>query len=277
MSWVGPYHAYLPLGLALTIPADPTETAYHQCYRIDGKLVAIGVLDLLPQCVSAVYFMYDESVHQHAPGKLGAMREIALAKEEGYKWWYAGYYIHSCVKMRYKAEYAPQHILDPLSYGWDLLTDEVKKKLDTRKFLSLSQDVISTGDATLEIQRGSLGNDEMAVDNIPTSVSASSEKEEAESGSDGDSTSSSEPPILDPDTPIYSRPFAGVLTKEELLAEVDLDHIKLKVRGLEAETNCLVGWDKSDIDSASSMKGMIAELAAAVGVELAREMVVSFD
>jgi arginine-tRNA-protein transferase len=68
--------------------------SYHQCYRIDGKLVAVGVLDLLPQCVSAVYFMYHEDVHNHGFGKLGAIREIALAREEGYKWWYAGFYIH---------------------------------------------------------------------------------------------------------------------------------------------------------------------------------------
>jgi arginine-tRNA-protein transferase len=68
--------------------------SYHQCYKIDGKLVAVGVLDLLPECVSAVYFMYHENVHTHGFGKLGAMREIALAREEGYKWWYAGFYIH---------------------------------------------------------------------------------------------------------------------------------------------------------------------------------------
>jgi arginine-tRNA-protein transferase len=68
--------------------------SYHQCYRIDGKLVAVGVLDLLPQCVSAVYFMYHEEVHRHGFGKLAAIREIALAKEEGYRWWYAGFYIH---------------------------------------------------------------------------------------------------------------------------------------------------------------------------------------
>jgi arginine-tRNA-protein transferase len=71
--------------------------SYHQCYRIDGKLVAVGILDLLPQCVSAVYFMYHEDVHEHAFGKLGAIREIALAKEDGYKWWYAGFYIHRYV------------------------------------------------------------------------------------------------------------------------------------------------------------------------------------
>jgi arginyl-tRNA---protein transferase len=31
--------------------------SYHQCYRLDGRLVAVGVLDLLPGCVSSVYLM----------------------------------------------------------------------------------------------------------------------------------------------------------------------------------------------------------------------------
>ena len=112
--------------------------SYHQCYRIDGVLVAIGVLDLLPQCVSAVYFLYHELVNQHAFGKLGALREIALAKEEGYRFWYAGFYIHSCAKMRYKGDYTPQYMLDPDSYNWNPLDDEMKMRLDARKFVSLS-------------------------------------------------------------------------------------------------------------------------------------------
>lgn len=60
--------------------------SFHQCYRLDGKLVAIGVLDLLPDCVSGVYFLYHESIHRFSPGKLGALREIALAIEEGYRY-----------------------------------------------------------------------------------------------------------------------------------------------------------------------------------------------
>lgn len=31
--------------------------SYHQCYRLNKRLIAIGVLDLLPECVSSVYFM----------------------------------------------------------------------------------------------------------------------------------------------------------------------------------------------------------------------------
>jgi arginine-tRNA-protein transferase len=31
--------------------------SYHQCYRLDGKLIAVGVLDLLPHAVSSVYLL----------------------------------------------------------------------------------------------------------------------------------------------------------------------------------------------------------------------------
>ena len=111
--------------------------SYHMCYRLDGRLVAIGVLDLLPDAVSSVYFLYDESIHLFTPGKLGALHEIALAYEEGYRWWYPGFYIHSCPKMRYKIDYAPQYILDPQSLQWDLLDKSVLSLLDKKPFVSL--------------------------------------------------------------------------------------------------------------------------------------------
>ncbi len=31
--------------------------SYHQCYRLDEKLIALGVLDLLPEVVSSVYLL----------------------------------------------------------------------------------------------------------------------------------------------------------------------------------------------------------------------------
>lgn len=114
--------------------------SFHQCYRIDGRLVAIGVLDLLPQAVSAVYFMYHEDVHQWSFGKLSALREAALTVEGGHRWYMMGYYIHSCLKMRYKGDYHPQYILDPDSYTWDILDDSFKNKLETTKFVSLSRE-----------------------------------------------------------------------------------------------------------------------------------------
>lgn len=216
--------------------------SYHQCYRIDGQLVAIGVLDLLPQCVSAVYFMYHESVHQHGFGKLGALREIALAKEAGYKWWYAGFYIHSCVKMRYKGDYSPQYILDPMSYAWDLLDDEVKKKLDTSKYVSLSGD----------------RSEPQGIDGEVRLLESKST-------------------LVDEDVPLFARGMPGILSKEHLLTDIDLDKIKLRIRGQDAETGDLVGWEDHDLDNPHSIKGIIADLVAAVGIDLAKEMIVTFN
>jgi arginyl-tRNA---protein transferase len=228
--------------------------SYHHCYRLDGELVAVGVLDLLPQCVSAVYFMYHESVHQHNFGKLGALREIALAKEDGYRWWYAGFYIHSCVKMRYKGDYSPQYMLDPESYTWHPLDNDLKTRLNENEYLNLS--------------RGTSGKEQRAKS--PSSAATEDVMDVDEEDSDEDL------PIPNPDLPLFERAMPGVLTRAQLLTEIDLDHINLRIRGQEAETCDLVSWEDSSIDNPHSLKGIIAELVAAVGVEPAREMVVSF-
>lgn len=226
--------------------------SYHQCYRLDGKLVAVGVLDLLPYCVSAVYFMYHESVHQHNFGKLGALREIALAREEGYRWWYAGFYIHSCAKMRYKGDYSPQFMLDPETYAWLPLDDDMKKRLDENEHLDLSREPPP----------------EEKYDESPSAAIEDMDVDEEDSDDEN--------PVLDPDLPIFARSMPGILSRTQLLTEVDLDHIHLRLRGRDAETCDLIHWEESSIDSAHSLKGIIADLVSAVGVELTKEMVVSF-
>jgi arginine-tRNA-protein transferase len=39
-------------------------------YRLDGELIAVGVLDILPSCVSSVYFMYDVKWEKYSLGKV---------------------------------------------------------------------------------------------------------------------------------------------------------------------------------------------------------------
>lgn len=50
----------------------------------------MSVLDLLPHCVSGVYFIYHEDYTKWGLGKLSACREAALAKEGGYRYYYMG-------------------------------------------------------------------------------------------------------------------------------------------------------------------------------------------
>lgn len=126
-------------------------------YRVDGKLVAIGVIDILPGCVSSVYFIYAEGWGPWSLGKvsassilkinsgyryfikISAIREVTLAKElhdagaeivdslymgmctiyqsnnSNLTQSHPGFYIHSCPKMKYKGEYEPSYLLDPVS------------------------------------------------------------------------------------------------------------------------------------------------------------------
>ena len=45
--------------------------SYHQLYKLGGKLIAMGVIDILPSCVSSVYFVYDKSWERFSLGKVG--------------------------------------------------------------------------------------------------------------------------------------------------------------------------------------------------------------
>ncbi|KAG9235479.1 arginine-tRNA-protein transferas-like protein 1 [Amylocarpus encephaloides] len=252
----------LPASTLTSDGQDRKLGSYHQCYRIDGKLIAIGVLDLLPQCVSAVYFMYHESVHKHGLGKLGALREIALAREYGYKWWYAGFYIHSCIKMRYKGDYSPQYLLDPASYDWNLLDDKLKKQLDGTKYFSATRQNSSAISAP---------STDTAIDTSTDTANGVNSDSESTYSEDAE-----DPPIPNPELPLFSRSIPGILTKEELNA-MDLDHIRIKIGEQEAVTSDLVGWGPGSVDEGVPIKKDIAEMVASVGKEVAAEMVVSFN
>ncbi|KJZ71996.1 hypothetical protein HIM_08557 [Hirsutella minnesotensis 3608] len=229
--------------------------SYHQCYRIDGKLVAIGVLDLLPDCVSSVYLLYHESFHKYAPGKLGALFEISLAREGGYRWWYPGFYIHNCPKMRYKIDYAPQYILDPEALTWNPLDDEVLRLLDKKPFVSMHlEKKAATDDATGDLDDGDA--------NVKIPEPAIKVQEEESSDGEGQD-----------DTYLLKSDMPGIPSLSEM-AELDLDHIALKIwdNGPLLETCDLVGWEDQEITDWPCTKASIAEMVAALGPDLAGQI-----
>jgi len=66
------------------------------------------------------------------------------------------------------------------------------------------------------------------------------------------------------------------MARSDLETLVDLDRIKLSIRGRLVHCGDLVIWDTSSIDDPTCVKGAIAELVAAVGPDLAKKMVVTF-
>ncbi|KAH7320253.1 arginine-tRNA-protein transferase, partial [Stachybotrys elegans] len=214
--------------------------SYHQCYRLDGKLVAVGVLDLLPNCVSSVYFLYDEAIHKFSPGKLSAVYEIALAAEEGYGWWYPGFYIHSCPKMRYKLDYSPQEILDPIALRWDPLDSGVLSLLDSKPFVSLAEE----RDAGASGKDGTPQKQAMASYHEDDAMTDDSDEENGQS--------------------IFRMKLPGITPLSEIEV-LDLDHIPLMLPGHPLLETCdLVDWDKQSIHSWPGIKPSVAELVAAL-------------
>jgi arginine-tRNA-protein transferase len=108
-----------------------------------GKLVAVGVVDVLPRCLSSVYFFWDPDSAALSLGKLSALKEIEWVQQtarrqerilreradssKGHvelqdsatachlRYYYMGFYIHTCHKMRYKAGFQPSDLLCPES------------------------------------------------------------------------------------------------------------------------------------------------------------------
>ena len=127
-----------PFTVEAASPGTPSVGygAFHQQYRIDGALIAVGVIDVLPSGLSSKYCFWDPEYAHLSVGKLSALKEIEWTREQSkrspsFEYYYMGYYIHSCRKMRYKAEYSPSEILCPATHRWVNVNDvDVQRRLD---------------------------------------------------------------------------------------------------------------------------------------------------
>ncbi|KAI8965030.1 arginine-tRNA-protein transferase [Daldinia sp. FL1419] len=219
--------------------------SFHQCYRLDGKLVAIGVLDLLPDCISGVYFLYHESIHKFSPGKLGALREISLAMEEGYRWWYPGFYIHTCPKMRYKIDFSPQQILNPNTLEWVDLERNILENFDSHGYLDF----------------------EGTKKDSATDVQAAEVIVPMETGDDDNDD--------DDDEPLFSSNMPGIPSVEEMNS-IDLDHIAVRLNRGYCYAGDLFEWHNESMDKKGSAKAMVAELVATVGPDCIHDLCLDF-
>ncbi|XP_058666467.1 arginyl-tRNA--protein transferase 1 isoform X4 [Ammospiza caudacuta] len=118
--------------------------SFHQQYWLDGKIIAVGVIDILPYCVSSVYLYYDPDFSFLSLGVYSALREIAFTRQLCVKapdlcFYYMGFYIHSCPKMRYKGQYRPSDLLCPETYVWTPI-EQCLPLLERSKYSRFNQD-----------------------------------------------------------------------------------------------------------------------------------------
>lgn len=237
-------------------------------YRLDGRLIAMSVLDLLPHAVSGVYFIYHCDFEKWSFGKISALREAALAVEGGYELLYMGYYIHTCKKMRYKGDYKTQHVLDYDTFEWDPMDGEMRRIMDRRKWVSMSRErrikagveeeanAVQNGEVTIEANVEDARADEAYAVEYPNPVEA-----------------------MESNLSMLQLKVPGVMDLDDMLAAVDIDAMKATLgRGTVYEMQHLEPWHAhggSMLDT-RTIKGIVTEFAACVGPIVANEIILDW-
>jgi hypothetical protein len=212
----------------------------------------MGVLDLLPHCVSGVYFMYHGDYRAWGFGKLSACREAALAREGGYQYYYMGFYIHSCPKMWYKREYGPCHLLDPETYAWNLFDKNLERLLDKHGYV---------GASTIR-SHGATGGDD-----IPEKAPGSTPSGDmTEAGGQDESEEEDEEEV--PPGFVFSTKMPGIMTKQEI-EDFDVRTLKFQLGDSKITTKEL-----EELDLATYID-VGTEVLATVGPDVAKSMVLS--
>lgn len=169
------------------------------------------MLDLLPHAVSGVYFVYHTDFEKFSFGKLSALREAAFALEQDYQYYYMGYYIHTCKKMRYKADFKPQHVLDINTYDWDPMNDDLQRLMDRTKYASMSR------------ERQELASLEKDARDQPDAADGQSPLEE-------EAVLHPSPlEAMESNLSLLRLGMPGVLTLSQLHEQIDLDEMKVHI------------------------------------------------
>jgi len=81
-------------------------------YFIGDKLVAVALIDILPNGISSIYCYYDHDFEELSLGKFSILSQILLAKQHKISYLYLGYWIKDHPSMGYKEYYKPFEILE---------------------------------------------------------------------------------------------------------------------------------------------------------------------
>lgn len=88
----------------------PTE---EWCYYIDGRLVGVGYVDVLPGGMSAIYFFYDPDLRERSLGTWNVLSLLVEARRRRLPHLYLGYFVADCPSLAYKARFVPNEVLWP--------------------------------------------------------------------------------------------------------------------------------------------------------------------
>ncbi|PCJ52584.1 MAG: arginyltransferase [Planctomycetota bacterium] len=87
------------------------DYGYEMQYFFENKLIAIGLIDILKESTSSVYFYYDPDWQKKSLGTYSLLKEIELSKQQNKKYSHLGYWIKENQSMKYKSNFKPHELL----------------------------------------------------------------------------------------------------------------------------------------------------------------------
>lgn len=88
------------------LSSDWAGTYFYE-FTLDGRVVAVAVVDHLDDALSAVYTFFEPQLSKRSLGSYAILWEIQETRRHGFPFLYLGYWIEACVKMAYKSDYRP--------------------------------------------------------------------------------------------------------------------------------------------------------------------------
>jgi len=81
-------------------------------YRVDEKLIGVGIIDIGTNWLNGVYFYFDPVAGKRSPGTFNILHLIELCRINNIDLFYLGYLIRDVRAMQYKQNFNPHNILN---------------------------------------------------------------------------------------------------------------------------------------------------------------------
>ena len=117
---------------------------YHMKYYLDGELIMLSLLDILPEYLVSIYFIYDPNIRFLQPGIYTCLQEIALIQRlqkssPELRYYNLGFYNDFSPKINYKRQFKPTEILCPVT-GTYVPLEHAIPLLKQNKFCKFAED-----------------------------------------------------------------------------------------------------------------------------------------
>lgn len=99
-----------PLGYSEWLVESCAETSEVR-YLLDGKLVAVSLLDFGRTAANSAYCYFDPAHAERSLGVHSVLWEIEHCRALGMRWYYLGLWVSDCDALRYKSSYHPHERL----------------------------------------------------------------------------------------------------------------------------------------------------------------------